>query len=886
METALERECNALGGLFQSIVNDMKSSYPVWEDFTNKATKFHSQLRTTVVAAATFLDAFQKIADLATNSRGATREIGSAFTRMCMRHKSIEFKLRQFSVALLDSLINPLQERLEDWKKSTNQLDKDHAKDFKRVRQEIKKKSLDTMKLQKKVKKGKGEIQPQLEHALQDVTDMYLLLEETEKQAVRRALIEERTRFCSFACMLRPVVDEELAMLEEITHLQTIVDDLAKLTVDPHRLPPASEQVILDLKGSDYSWSYQTPPSSPSSSGSRKSSMCSSNSIHSSDSQSSGSHPYSAVSHYRYHGLHAHTPALPSTRLSSISSHDSGFMSQDVAYSKPPSPLPPDAVSQKSLGSASSEASEPGLSVSSCGSPAPAVVTSSTGPHADKLFVFPVAECALHPAPTPPRACHPRPASLPPYSPVPMLPGFTPSSRVPSWKDWSKPGPYDQPMVNTLQRRRDKSKAKCGDAEKGADGDPAACQPDEGQQRPRSIDVPTGVKVGEVSASELALVLARGLHLESQKSNRDSMQGSSGYSTQTTTPSCSEDTLPSQVSDSDCLSVNGDAELEPAVEFDRSCTIPRNSDLSQSYRRMFHSKRPASTAGIPNCGGAAMAGTPGVATIRRNPSSKPLLRRAGSSAGPIPIRPPVVPVKPPTVPTLPGSLSPSHAGSDESLQLSGGSASPGSGSSGGGGGGGGGSSSGASEPTRASHRQRPGSPGRDGSALGSPLAPEHRRGSPGHCDGAQEHKRGASPVISSVGSSTASDCGDPSIASSPSKSDGAFSVQSSAPGSPTSPVPAAETPRQIAARERDAVKGEQCGAEDQQAIAVDGGVQVFRHHGISPAEPSCPLGVKTIPVSPCPSPPEPSQGEDVLCSIRRGVRLRRTITNDRSAPRI
>nr|XP_032830504.1 protein MTSS 2-like isoform X5 [Petromyzon marinus] len=825
METALERECNALGGLFQSIVNDMKSSYPVWEDFTNKATKFHSQLRTTVVAAATFLDAFQKIADLATNSRGATREIGSAFTRMCMRHKSIEFKLRQFSVALLDSLINPLQERLEDWKKSTNQLDKDHAKDFKRVRQEIKKKSLDTMKLQKKVKKGKGEIQPQLEHALQDVTDMYLLLEETEKQAVRRALIEERTRFCSFACMLRPVVDEELAMLEEITHLQTIVDDLAKLTVDPHRLPPASEQVILDLKGSDYSWSYQTPPSSPSSSGSRKSSMCSSNSIHSSDSQSSGSHPYSAVSHYRYHGLHAHTPALPSTRLSSISSHDSGFMSQDVAYSKPPSPLPLDAVSQKSLGSASSEASEPGLSVSSCGSPAPAVVSSSTGPHADK--------------------------------------------------DWSKPGPYDQPMVNTLQRRRDKSKAKCGDAEKGADGDAATCQPDEGQQRPRSIDVPTGIKVGEVSASELALVLKRGLHLESQKSNRDSMQGSSGYSTQTTTPSCSEDTLPSQVSDSDCLSVNGDAELEPAVEFDRSCTIPRNSDLSQSYRRMFHSKRPASTAGIPNCGGAATAGTPGVATIRRNPSSKPLLRRAGSAAGPIPIRPPVVPVKPPAVPTLPGSLSPSHAGSDESLQLSGGSASPSSGSSGGGGGG-------ASEPTRASHGQRPGSPGRDG----SPLAPEHRRGSPGHCDGAQEHKRGASPVIGSVGSSTASDCGDPSIASSPSKSDGAFSVQSSAPGSPTSPVPAAETPRRIAARERDAVKDELCGAENQQALVVDSGAQVSRHHGISPAEPSCPLGVKTIPVSPCPSPPSPSQGEDVLSSIRRGVRLRRTITNDRSAPRI
>lgn len=30
--------------------------------------------------------------------------------------------------ALMESLINPLQERIEDWKKTANQLDKDHAK--------------------------------------------------------------------------------------------------------------------------------------------------------------------------------------------------------------------------------------------------------------------------------------------------------------------------------------------------------------------------------------------------------------------------------------------------------------------------------------------------------------------------------------------------------------------------------------------------------------------------------------------------------------------------------------------------------------------------------------------------------------------------------------
>uniref|UniRef100_A0A671M9P3 MTSS1-like protein n=1 Tax=Sinocyclocheilus anshuiensis TaxID=1608454 RepID=A0A671M9P3_9TELE len=147
---SVEKECGALGGLFQAIVNDMKCSYPVWEDFSAKATKLHSQLRTTVLAAVAFLDAFQKVADTATNTRGATRDIGSALTRMCMRHRSIEAKLRHFTNALMESLITPLQDRIEDWKKTANQLDKDHAKEYKRSRHEIKKKSSDTLKLQKK----------------------------------------------------------------------------------------------------------------------------------------------------------------------------------------------------------------------------------------------------------------------------------------------------------------------------------------------------------------------------------------------------------------------------------------------------------------------------------------------------------------------------------------------------------------------------------------------------------------------------------------------------------------------------------------------------------------------------------------------------------------
>ncbi|XP_067365355.1 protein MTSS 1-like isoform X2 [Channa argus] len=786
MEAVIEKECSALGGLFQALIGDMKSSYPVWEDFTTKAGKLQSQLRATIVAVAAFLDAFQKVADLATNSRGGTRDIGSALTRMCMRHRSIEAKLKQFSTGFLEGLINPLQEQMEEWKRGVNTLDKDHTKEYKRARQEIKKKSSDTLKLQKKAKKGRGDIQPQLDSAMQDVSDKYILLEEAEKQALRKALIEERQRFCCFVALLQPVVDEEIAMLGEVTHLQTISDDLKALTSDPHKLPPASEQVILDLKGADCGWSYQTPPSSPSTTLSRKSSMCSSlNSVNSSDSRgSSGSHSHSpsssSSSSSSNHLFHHHPPrhryrssTLPQqtpARLSSISSHDSGFISSSQdQYSSYKSSSPMPAETKPCPSSSSSEVSETGQLPSDCSSP-PSVAVATALHHAtDELSngsdhyspnnspymhsnggslgsvsgtafpYFPVSSSSSTPSSCPTRSWS-RPASalLPEYphyctigSPMVL------SSRVPSWKDWAKPGPYDQPMVNTLRRKKDKESPLVVDSHCSMNSDlrplsgsaiistltTAALQT---QNQSASVEEKNGTVAASLrdfdieAHDELALVLSRGLELDSQRSSRDSIQCSSGYSTQTNTPCCSEDTIPSQVSDYDYFSMAGDQEPEQQQsEFDKSSTIPRNSDISQSYRRMFQTKRPASTAGLPstqapypiqgayppvsypstpihtgaypsnptgayppiptgscsgqglysgsyshNTSGSYSAGhgpvivTPGVATIRRTPSSKPSTRRSGSAVGtgPIPIRTPVVPVKIPTVPDMSGHV--------------------------------------------------------------------------------------------------------------------------------------------------------------------------------------------------------------------------------------
>uniref|UniRef100_A0A3P8P5X7 IMD domain-containing protein n=1 Tax=Astatotilapia calliptera TaxID=8154 RepID=A0A3P8P5X7_ASTCA len=507
MDAGIEKECSALGGLFQLIMNDMKASYPTWEDFVSKGNKLQSQLRTTIVVTGAFLDAFQKVADMATGTRGATKEIGSALTRMCMRHRSIESKLKLFTTSLSEGLITPLELKMEEWKKVASQLDKDHAKEYKKARADIKKKSSDTIKLQKKVKKGKDEARGQLDNALQDVNVRYAVLEDTEKRAVCRALIEERARYCSFVSMLKPVLDHEINMLGEVTHLQTILEDLTNLTAEPNKLPPASEQVILDLKGSDFSYTYQTPPASPSNTLSRKSS----------------------ISSYQS-GSVRHVPSLDS-----ISCAVDGLHMQVTHFLTFVTTILFLLFSKILLR----------IYCTLCG---------------QKYMVIPFHTllCLLH------------------------------------------------------------------------------C----------------------LAQDQLALSLGA-LNSDAPRSSRDSLHCSSGYSTQTTTPSCSEDTIHTHI-DYESISLHGDTDSislhhlshgNSQSDFDKSSTIPRNSDLRFQYREFIHSKRPASTVSLlaeSDLSGVSNRQMPShTATIRRKPSSKPPFRRGTISGGvPIPISTPQVPLKP------------------------------------------------------------------------------------------------------------------------------------------------------------------------------------------------------------------------------------------------
>lgn len=250
------------GNLIHSILNDLKASAPVWEDFVGKASKLHSALKTTVIAADAFLDAFQRVADVANSSRGCCKDIGGSLTKMVLRHRSVDSKLKGLAGLLCETLVFPLQERLDDWKKAVVQMDKDHSKEYKKAKQELKKATAETNKWQKKVKKGKSEHQEKLDVALKQANAQQAAFEEQEKKYLRKVLLEERGRYCMLATCFKPVVEHEISMLSELEHLQSILADIIKQTISPSTLPLAGEDLVRDFRLSDHH-DDQSPPPSP-----------------------------------------------------------------------------------------------------------------------------------------------------------------------------------------------------------------------------------------------------------------------------------------------------------------------------------------------------------------------------------------------------------------------------------------------------------------------------------------------------------------------------------------------------------------------------------------------------------------------------------------------
>ncbi|CAL8102605.1 unnamed protein product [Calicophoron daubneyi] len=250
-----------------NLLSELKNSYPIWDDLVAKTGKFHTSLKLTIQTATAFLDAIQKVADLASRTCGGSREIGACLTRLCLRQRRLETKLKTMSNHLITSLANPLSLKIDEWRRTLNQLEKDRARQTKKARAELKRAVSEASRWQKKAAKcgtsgtdlgpGVGHgilpstngtkasaIAAQSSQAARDVKVKTELLENAERSAVRSFMLEERSRFCFFLSCLLPFLEFESSMLSEISAIDELLHSLSKAAEKPNQLMEDAESVL------------------------------------------------------------------------------------------------------------------------------------------------------------------------------------------------------------------------------------------------------------------------------------------------------------------------------------------------------------------------------------------------------------------------------------------------------------------------------------------------------------------------------------------------------------------------------------------------------------------------------------------------------------------
>ena len=142
-------------------------------------------------------------------------------------------------------------------------LDREHAKQFKKMRVMVKKRIEILGKLKKKAKKKAKdeELKKQVQKAETDLESATEMFVEKEKHAVREILGVERTIFTTFGGGWKQVIAEEFAMLNQVEKLGEVIEKLDKEMFYPCNMLDRSELCL--TPDMEKSCSLYTPASSP-----------------------------------------------------------------------------------------------------------------------------------------------------------------------------------------------------------------------------------------------------------------------------------------------------------------------------------------------------------------------------------------------------------------------------------------------------------------------------------------------------------------------------------------------------------------------------------------------------------------------------------------------
>lgn len=174
---------------------------------------------------------------------GSSANIGICLETIVGRHRVMEVHMKTLTSSLSDCLNQPVQTKLDTWRKKVVQLDKQHAKQFKKMRAVVKKRNEAVGKLRKKVKKRTKdqELVKQLELSERDLMAATEMFVEKEKAAVKDIDGVERAIFSSIAVGFKHIISEEFEMLNQVAKLGEVIATIDEETLLPTNMLERSE---------------------------------------------------------------------------------------------------------------------------------------------------------------------------------------------------------------------------------------------------------------------------------------------------------------------------------------------------------------------------------------------------------------------------------------------------------------------------------------------------------------------------------------------------------------------------------------------------------------------------------------------------------------------
>ncbi|VDD75949.1 unnamed protein product [Mesocestoides corti] len=194
---------------------------------------------------------------------------------------------------LITCMVNPLSTHMDEWKKTLSQIEKDHNREAKRARGDLKRALSEANRLKRKLSKqgssnssslhsrqnsggstigrgvglgepptsnrsippsvpsgiGTSSLKVRTDSAIKNLEEKVRLMEDLERASIKRLMLEERGRYCFFFNCLRPVLETETSLLGEITTLRELFTALSTATQNPSQLLDDAESVLAHTGG-------------------------------------------------------------------------------------------------------------------------------------------------------------------------------------------------------------------------------------------------------------------------------------------------------------------------------------------------------------------------------------------------------------------------------------------------------------------------------------------------------------------------------------------------------------------------------------------------------------------------------------------------------------